>query len=132
MKQVLTVPNPLGMYDGCYAKQRNGEVVGPWVWSPDRCVWVTEGKSCCIARRSNGRIWAGDADESSADLIEVLPPPAKLPEPIEVWGNYYPMGDAFSEKASFHSHDNAEKAKKVGPSSSKPYRVRIEFLEEAT
>ncbi len=122
MTQELKVENPLGMYDGCYAKQRNGEVLGPWKWDAAKG-WWRMGEFA--VRQCDGRNpFAGEAD-AEVDLIAVAPAP--LPEPIERWAAIGP------NRTWITGCDSATQARRIaGETDFKVYRVRIEFLEEVT
>ncbi len=123
--QVLTVENPLGMHDGCYAKQRNGEVTGPWNWDGERkpfAVW-----HCGADHRFHNGKWRLDSDDW-ADLIAVVSAP--LPEPIERFVNMLANGTlscVLWDQSELKSGRVKEELAK-----NKLYRVRIEFLEEVT
>jgi hypothetical protein len=128
-KQVLTVENPLGLYDGCFALQRNGEITGPWVWGfAHGCGpgWLKGGEGFCDHRYNTGSLIAGT--ESGQDLIEVRPPPVKLPEPIEryliVFESGNPCSVLWEEKDLRRSDLTATLVNHT------TYRVRIEFLED--
>ncbi len=121
MTQELKVENPLGMYDGCWAKQRNGKIVGPWTW--DGSGQRLPGWWCGSEHRHRDGRWETYSLGYNLDLIAVVPAP--LPEPVEyylldnsdvIWGVDKVQTSAF--KSTFRGR--------------KLYRVRIEFLEEVT
>ncbi len=123
--QVLTVENPLGMYDGCYAKQRDGVVVGPWKWDGSGQMLV--GWWCGREHRHSDGRWAAARLDGNADLVAVVPAP--LPEPIErynVAGEKWFSSILWTDSEKVSARDSAEKL------NAKLYRVRVEFLEEVT
>ncbi len=121
--QKLEVANPLGMFDGCYAKRRDGDIVGPWTWdgSGKRVPgWYCDG----LHRFSNGR-WSSDGAERYSDLVAVVPAP--LPEPIE---RFILAKDGKPLAALWEQGDVEYLRSEKILGACTAYRVRIEFLEE--
>jgi hypothetical protein len=128
-KQVLTVENPLGLYDGCYAKQRNGEITGPWVWGSNEIFgpgWI-RGQGSINHRHNTGQ-YVRNQGEQSLDLIEALPPPVKLPEPIERYLIVFESGNPCS--VLWEEKDLRRSDLEATLINHTTYRVRIEFLED--
>lgn len=123
MTQELKFENPLGMYDGCWAKQRDGKIVGPWTWgAPEGRLY---GWYCNGHHRFNNGKHVIDALSCDRDLIAVVAAP--LPEPIERWAAIGP------NRTWITGCDSATQARRIaGETDFKVYRVRIEFLEEVT
>jgi hypothetical protein len=128
MKQTLTVEveNPLGLYDGCYALQRNGKISGPWIWGKnvdEGHGWLCfNGKDFDETHRHNTGRFFLDV-EHELDLIQVVSSPESLPNPIEGYYNAYP-------DKHFMFHETKEDAIEHCAKDGTTYRIRIELLEK--
>jgi hypothetical protein len=125
--QVLTVENPLGLYDGCYARQRDGAITGPWVWESHKSYgsgWYLKNlEDGATSHRCNtGRFYLDS--ENYLDLIQVASSPKYLPEPIERYYNIY------SHLKGCYEHSTRNSAIRACGRDGKTYRARIEFLEQ--
>lgn len=117
---ILPVDNPLGLFDGCWVKLANGQIVHIF-WNSCKCVFFT---------RNDFNEWHSNGfplNVNSHKIISLATPPrepVKVPEPWTSWVNVYSV-----MHADIH-HDTKADADRTADLKRRLYTLKIKCTVE--